>query len=96
MLATGSIEVVQFEYNWRWLLNKASLLDVFALVKDMPYRVGKLLDGSIEFYDEWHFELDRFFENNYVLVRKGSRLDHQGVTVWFDSSNRPQRKAERT
>lgn len=89
MLRDAKIDVVQFEYNWRWLLNKASLLDVFALIKDMPYRLGKLSDGSIEFYDEWHFELDRFFENNYVLVRKGFSLERLGQTVYFDASNCP-------
>lgn len=61
----------------------------FALIKDMPYRLGKLSHGSIEFYDEWHFELDRFFENNYVLVRKGFSLERLGQTVYFDASNCP-------
>ena len=89
MLAEGRIELVQFEYNWRWLLNKASLLDVFTLIKDMPYRLGKLVGDSIEFYYEWHFELDRFFEGNYVLVRTGSSLELVGRTISFDGSNCP-------
>jgi len=89
MLREGRITVVQFEYNWRWLLNKASLMDVFALAKGTPYRVGKLAGRTIEFYDTWHPELDRFFENNYVLVLRGSPLEQSGRPVGFDSSNSP-------
>ena len=89
-LTDGRIELIQFEYNWRWLLNKASLLNVFKLAKDMPYLLGKLTGRSIEFYDAWHFELDRYFENNYVLVRHGSSIEELGNTVRFDNRNCPQ------
>lgn len=86
-LACGAIELVQFEYNWRWLLNKASLRAVFALIEAKPYRLGKLVGEGIVFYDEWHFELDRFFENNYVLVRSGSVIERLGRAARFDQSN---------
>lgn len=86
-LARGVFEGVQFEYNWRWLLNRASLRDVFSLVEGTPYRFGKLVGASIDFYDAWHFELDRFFENNYVLVRRDSPLMTLGRRVRFSSSN---------
>src|SRR6266550_3220031 len=42
-LAKGVIEVVQFEYNWRWLINHHALRDVFEYIKDKPYRLGKLV-----------------------------------------------------
>ncbi len=86
-LHDGRIEVVQFEYNWRWLLNHASLHDVFDLISNKPYRLGKLVGETIEFYDQWHFELDRFFENNYVLIRNNSDLCLLASTVQFDRSN---------
>ena len=86
-LASGRIDLVQFEYNWRWLLNKASLFEVFRLIEDKPYRLGKLVGNSIVFYDKWHFELDRYFENNYVLVLKISDLEHLGRVSVFDLSN---------
>lgn len=86
-LRDGRIDVVQFEYNWRWLLNHACLRDVFDLISDKPYRFGKLSGGIIEFFDQWHFELDRYFENNYVLIRNGSDLRSLGSTVQFDASN---------
>lgn len=86
-LHDGRIDIIQFEYNWRWLLNHVCLRDVFALIADKPYRLGKLCGDAIEFYDQWHFELDRFFENNYVLIRNDSNLCLLGSTVRFDESN---------
>lgn len=86
-LAQGRIDLVQFEYNWRWLLNKSSLLDVFDFIKDKPYRLGKLVGNSIIVHDDWHFELDRFFENNYVLVLKGSAMEGQVRIGRFNASN---------
>lgn len=88
-LARGACEIVQFEYNWRWLLNHASLRDVFHLIKGRPYHLGKLMGEWIEFYDDWHFELDRYFENNYVLVREDSQVMQYGREVRFDQSNAP-------
>jgi FkbM family methyltransferase len=86
-LSEGVIEIVQFEYNWRWLLNHVCLRDVFDLISDKPYLLGKLVGNSIEFYDQWHFELDRFFETNYVLIRSDSKLCSIGSTFQFDGAN---------
>lgn len=87
LLQEGRLEVIQFEYNWRWLLNRRCLRDVFELIRDRPYTLGKLVGNSIEFHDSWHFELDRFFENNYVLVRNDNALRPGGSTMRFDSCN---------
>ena len=86
-LAAGRIEVIQFEYNWRWIVARNSLRDVFQLIEGKPYRLGKLVGRSIEFFDRWHFEMDRFFENNYVLVKADSPVANLGVAVRFDRSN---------
>lgn len=88
-LANGVIDVVQFEYNWRWLLNHSSLRDVFELIANKPYRLGKLVGNIIEFYDAWHFELDRYFESNYVLVRNGFTLSVGGTRAVFDLTDAP-------
>jgi len=87
LLASGRVEVVQFEYNWQWLSNHVSLRDVFDFIAGKPYRLGKLAGPAVELYAEWHFELDRFFENNYVLVREGSPLLDGARAMSFDASN---------
>lgn len=86
-LRHGRIEVVQFEYNWRWLLNNTCLRDVFLLVADLPYRIGKLGRRGVELFSQWHPELDRFFESNYVLLRSDRLRTLQCVETTFDSSN---------
>ena len=86
-LSEGAIEVIQFEYNWRWLINHYCLRDVFLFIKDKPYVFGKLAGKEILLFNEWHFELDRFFENNYVLLHKDSKLLSNAVHATFDESN---------
>jgi len=86
-LRDGQMEIVQFEYNWRWLLNHACLRDVFEFIADKPYRLGKLVGTGLQLHDRWHAELDRFFETNYVLIRTDSPLCALGSTVQFDASN---------
>jgi FkbM family methyltransferase len=86
-LRAGALEVVQFEYNWRWLMNGSTLQAVFALARDVGYRVGRVAPDHLEMYSEWSFEHDRFFENNYVLVRADvlPRLVSR-ETRWDDSN----------
>lgn len=86
-LHAGRVDVWQFEYNHRWLVDGASLLAVFDLIDGLPYRLGKLYGDGIELYDRWHFELDRFIETNYVLVRTGTAYERLGHTVRFDDRN---------
>lgn len=86
-LTEGRVDLVQFEYNWRWLLNKANLLQVFELIKESPYRFGKLVGNSVIYFDKWHFELDRYFENNYVLIRKGLPMEALGLCAEFNGNN---------
>jgi FkbM family methyltransferase len=88
-LRAGLVDVWQFEYNHRWLANRASLLAVFEMIEDLPYELGKLYGRGIECYDRWHFELDRFIETNYVLVRKGSPIGELAEAVRFDARNVP-------
>jgi FkbM family methyltransferase len=86
-LLAGRINVVQFEYNWRWLTNHACLRDVFDLISDKPYRFGKLVGNAVEFYEQWHFELDRYFESNYVLIKKDIDFRIVESIMRFDDSN---------
>jgi FkbM family methyltransferase len=86
-LRRGRIELWQFEYNHRWVSRHHTLKDVFALIQDMPYRLGKLHGNGIELYEGWHPELERYFEGNYVLIRKESEIEKLGVVMRFDRRN---------
>jgi FkbM family methyltransferase len=69
MLREGRVGVWQFEYNYRWIDPRRFLRDVFEMVAETPYSVGKLVGEQVEIFDAWHFELEKFFEGNYVLAK---------------------------
>lgn len=87
LLAAGRIDVLQFEYNQRWINARAFLKDVFELVEALPYRVGRVMPESIELFDAWHPELERFYQSNYVLVREPSLHGLNARGGAFDNSN---------
>jgi FkbM family methyltransferase len=87
MLSESRVDAFQFEYNHRWVFSRSFLKDVFELAADLPYAVARIMPAHIELLPEWHPELERFFEANYLLVRKEA-LDWFDVTTGrFDVSN---------
>jgi FkbM family methyltransferase len=85
-LRARAIEVVQFEYNWRWLATGTSLRTVFDLVADADYSVGRVENGRVELFD-WSAEIDRFFERNYVIVRNDLAGSLGAVRMRWNESN---------
>lgn len=81
------VDVWQFEYNHRWLAARAQLKDVFDFIADKPYWLGKLYRNGVEIQERWHPELERFFEANYVLVRRGSDFEKLCTSVRFNHRN---------
>lgn len=67
-LAAGRIDVLQFEYNHRWVLCRAFLKDVFDIIEGLPYNLARIDRTPLTVFDAWHPELDRFFQSNYALV----------------------------
>ena len=87
LLKTRTVAVVQFEYNWRWLINGSSLRAAMLLAERHGYRLGRVAPDGLEIYDDWNGELDRFFETNYALVRPDvlPRLRHS-VIGWCEGN----------
>lgn len=85
-LRVGAVEIVQFEYNWRWLVNGASLRSVFDLIAGLDYEVGLMERGELHLFD-WSFEIDRFFERNYVIVRSDLVAPLGARRLRWDDSN---------
>lgn len=69
LLEKGNVWFLQFEYNHRWVYSRHFLKDVVDFVAGTRYRVSKVTPGGLERYESWHPELERFFEDNYVLIR---------------------------
>ncbi|PHS21652.1 MAG: hypothetical protein COA84_15405 [Robiginitomaculum sp.] len=76
LLKEGCVDVVQFEYNFRWVYARSYLKDIFDLIDGLPYKIARICPDHIEVFEEWHFELERFFEGNYLIV-------HEEALKWF-------------
>lgn len=76
MLTDGSISVLQFEYNHRWVFSRNFLRDAFIAIEKLPYKLAKLQSDHILIFTEWHHELEKFFDANYALV-------HVDALEWF-------------
>jgi FkbM family methyltransferase len=90
MISSGNIGVIQFEYSHLWVAARNFLKDVFDLVEELPYYVGKPQTDHVIVYRAWHPELERFFAGNYLLIHESSipwfsvrhaRPDHSNVFV---------------
>ncbi len=66
MLGERRIPVIQFEYNHRWITARAYLKDAMEYLQDLGYAVGKVTPRGIEFYSDWHWELETNWEANFI------------------------------
>ena len=66
LLAAHRIDVVQFEYNHRWVFARSFLRDAFEYLAGLGYQTGKLTTRGVEFYPGWDADLETFVEGNYV------------------------------
>lgn len=66
LLSRLDIEVVQFEYNARWIYGHHFLRDIFELLNGFGYQIGKITPRGIQFYPEYHHELETFIEANFI------------------------------
>lgn len=87
LLSEGRIDVLQFEYNYTWVFTRSLLKDVFDLVEGLPYVIGRVCPDSVEIYEAWHPELDRFFHCNYLLIKKSALVWFSTYEGSFDTSN---------
>ncbi len=87
MLRAGRVVALQFEYNHRWVYERAFLKDAFDLVSGLEYRIGRIRPRGVELFDEWHPELERFFESNYIVLKRGSESLFDARICRFDGSN---------
>ncbi|MBD3869031.1 MAG: FkbM family methyltransferase [Acidobacteria bacterium] len=77
----------QFEYNHRWIYSRHYLKDVFDLVKNTRYRIGKIIPERVELYPAWHPEMERFFEGNFLILHENALEQLSVKEGKFDSSN---------
>jgi FkbM family methyltransferase len=91
LLEQGRVSVIQFEYNHRWIFSRSYLLDVFALLENLPYVLGKVTPTHVEIYEKWHPELERYFECNYLCLHRAALSWFSCIPIGWDDSNTPRR-----
>lgn len=69
LIAMGQIEVIQFEYNHRWINARCYLKDVFDFFAGQSYRIGKITSKGVLFFDHWKPEMESFREANYLICK---------------------------
>jgi len=88
MLATKAVGILQFEYNHHWIGTRNCLKDPFDFLCPMGYQIGKLAGSVVEFYKEWHWEMETYREANYIACLPGiaSHFRQQKPTWLFNDS----------
>ena len=84
MLASRSIDILQFEYNQRWIHNRHFLRDAFELLLPLDFNIGKITPKGIEFYPDWDFELETFTEANFLAVKQSLKSIFPRIKWWKD------------
>jgi hypothetical protein len=83
-IEAGAIDIIQFEYSWRWIEARNYLKDAFEFLTPAGYRLGKLTQQGVEFYENWHFELETYREANFIATKVA--LQHRFPHVkWWNS-----------
>ncbi|MBC8487500.1 MAG: FkbM family methyltransferase [Bacteroidetes bacterium] len=85
MLASGAIDILQFEYNHRWIDGRHFLRDAFELLLPLGFIIGKITPKGIEFYPDWDYELETFVESNYLAVKQSLRNIFPQIRWWKKS-----------
>ena len=66
LISTQKIGIIQFEYNWRWIFSNQFLKNVFTDLSKHGYHIGKVTPKGIQFFPEYHIDLETFVEGNYI------------------------------
>lgn len=70
LISNQKIGIIQFEYNWRWIFSNQFLRNVFADLSKQGYCIGKVTPKGIQFFPEYHIDLETFVEGNYIACLK--------------------------
>jgi FkbM family methyltransferase len=85
MLASSTIDILQFEYNHRWIDGRHFLRDAFELLLPLGFVIGKITPKGIEFYPYWDYELETFVESNYLAVKQSLKNIFPQIKWWKES-----------
>jgi FkbM family methyltransferase len=68
LLHNGRVDLVQFEYTWRWIDAKRYLRDAFDQLQSHGYVLHRITASGLLRFDNWTPDLENFWETNYLAV----------------------------
>ena len=83
LLDEQRINLIQFEYNWRWIYGKHFLQEAFEYLTQRDYEIGKITPAGIQFYAKYDTQLESFIEGNYLACSKSWKGFFRQVTSWL-------------
>ena len=83
LLDAGAIDVLQFEYNQRWIYGGRFLRDVFLLLADTDYAIGKVTPRGIQWCGEYDWRLESFVQGNWLACVPGRVADFPKAPGWL-------------
>jgi FkbM family methyltransferase len=86
MLARQAVDLVQFEYNHRWIDARHFLRDAFDFFLPFGFIIGKITPRGIEFYSTWDYELETFNEANYLAMKPSLKSIFPQIKWWKELS----------
>ena len=66
LIEAGAIDVIQFEYNQRWISAGRLLRDAFRLLAAAGYAIGKVTPRGIQWQPEYDWRIESFVQGNWV------------------------------
>ena len=87
MFNNNNIFALQFEYNWRWINAGSYLKNVFDLFENTNYLIGKITSNEVQLIEKWNPELEKFYENNYLIVHKDYLTNFKHNFYCFSKKN---------
>ena len=73
LLRRQAVELVQFEYNWRWIAARRYLRDAFELLGDQGYELARVTAAGFLPLGAWEPALENFWEANFLAYSDASR-----------------------
>jgi FkbM family methyltransferase len=75
MLSTERIDLIQFEYTWRWIDAHRYLRDAFGILGPYGFHIHRISEYGLQPLDCWNPDLENFWETNLLAV--GPRVLHE-------------------
>ncbi len=78
MLAPGAVDVVQFEYGLANISSRTLLADLYELLGEREFTIGKIWPHEVEFRDYEPRSDEDFCGPNYVAARLSGPISSRG------------------